>query len=341
MMPGTIYNIGDKVRVKAGKDHGGMGVDDIGVIKIISTPALGVKFPSMDMIHKWYTDDEVEPADDSRGKRLKDRTGAILYRSHPTHILSTRKHDDRSGVVEAIVSPYDIIDSWGTRFVMGAFADYDRANSPNPNDMPRVCWAHDWNRFVGKVTESAELKPGDKTLPEGCRKNGGWWVQSEFALRTRDGLDLFEHLDFGSVNKWSHGFEPIDQRIANDGIQEFTRVICYEVSPVLVPANSDATTLGTRGYEAMTLKDKIASLDNAMHSLERHLRSYADMRSNGKRDVDGELRRDLHALAGAVERADAILTTVSIRGEQQRMRAARTLLKEASFELNKKGIYHD
>lgn len=58
----TVYNVGDKVKVKPGKDHDGMGKGEVGEIKEISTPALGVKFPSMPMVHKWYADDEVERA---------------------------------------------------------------------------------------------------------------------------------------------------------------------------------------------------------------------------------------------------------------------------------------
>lgn len=56
------FNVGDKVTVKPGKDHEGMGMDEVGEIMEITTPALGVKFPSMKEIHKWYTDEEVEKA---------------------------------------------------------------------------------------------------------------------------------------------------------------------------------------------------------------------------------------------------------------------------------------
>lgn len=58
----TVFNVGDKVKVKPGKDHDGMGKGEVGTIQEISTPALGVKFPSMSMVHKWYADDEVERA---------------------------------------------------------------------------------------------------------------------------------------------------------------------------------------------------------------------------------------------------------------------------------------
>ncbi len=58
----TKYSVGDKVKVKPGKEHDGMGKGETGTIQDISTPALGVKFPSMSKIHKWYVDEEVERA---------------------------------------------------------------------------------------------------------------------------------------------------------------------------------------------------------------------------------------------------------------------------------------
>ena len=58
----SVYNVGDKIKVKPGKEHDGMGKGEVGTIQEISTPALGVKFPSMSMVHKWYAVDEVERA---------------------------------------------------------------------------------------------------------------------------------------------------------------------------------------------------------------------------------------------------------------------------------------
>ena len=55
----TYLDVGDRVRVKAGKEHDTMTRGKVGVVQQISSPALGVKFEGMPM-HKWYTDDEVE-----------------------------------------------------------------------------------------------------------------------------------------------------------------------------------------------------------------------------------------------------------------------------------------
>lgn len=56
------YNVGDRVKVKPGKEHDEMTKGKTGTIVEINTPALGVKFDGMSMTHKWYADDEVDNA---------------------------------------------------------------------------------------------------------------------------------------------------------------------------------------------------------------------------------------------------------------------------------------
>lgn len=58
----TSYSVGDRVQVKPGKEHDPMTKDKKGTIVEITTPALGIKFDGMTMVHKWYTDDEVKSA---------------------------------------------------------------------------------------------------------------------------------------------------------------------------------------------------------------------------------------------------------------------------------------
>ena len=53
----SVHNVGDRVKVKPGKEHDEMTKGKTGTIVEISTPALGVKFDGMSMTHKWYADD--------------------------------------------------------------------------------------------------------------------------------------------------------------------------------------------------------------------------------------------------------------------------------------------
>ena len=64
-MKNTEFVVGDRVKVKAGKEHGGMVMDMPGSIVEISTPALAIKFDDMDEVHKWYVQAELEKSDDA------------------------------------------------------------------------------------------------------------------------------------------------------------------------------------------------------------------------------------------------------------------------------------
>ncbi len=75
----TQYKVGDRVKVKPGKNHDEMTKDKVGTVKEISTEALGIKFDGMSGIHKWYVDDEVEPEAGSSAEGGNDR-GASMKR---------------------------------------------------------------------------------------------------------------------------------------------------------------------------------------------------------------------------------------------------------------------
>lgn len=52
--------VGDRVKVRPGKEHDSMTKGKVGTVKEIKTPALGVKFDGMAEMHKWYIEEEVE-----------------------------------------------------------------------------------------------------------------------------------------------------------------------------------------------------------------------------------------------------------------------------------------
>lgn len=58
----TKYKVGDRVKVKAGKEHDKTIKDMIGTVAEIGTEALSIKFDGMSKLHKWYVDDEVKSA---------------------------------------------------------------------------------------------------------------------------------------------------------------------------------------------------------------------------------------------------------------------------------------
>lgn len=52
--------VGDRVKVKPGKEHDEMTKGKTGTVREVGTPALGIKFDGMAEIHKWYVEGEVE-----------------------------------------------------------------------------------------------------------------------------------------------------------------------------------------------------------------------------------------------------------------------------------------
>jgi signal peptide peptidase SppA len=70
---GAYYAIGDRIIVKEGADHGDIKAGDAGEVVEIGSPALGVKFDGMDMVHRWYTAEEVEPESAADGEKKKKK----------------------------------------------------------------------------------------------------------------------------------------------------------------------------------------------------------------------------------------------------------------------------
>lgn len=60
--PPSMYRVGDGVQVADGMEHDAMTRKKAGVVRVVGTPALGIEFDGMAGVHKWYVDEEVEPA---------------------------------------------------------------------------------------------------------------------------------------------------------------------------------------------------------------------------------------------------------------------------------------
>lgn len=89
MAKNTVYSVGDRVKVKAGKEHDSMTKDKNGTIKQIGTPALGIQFDGMPDVHRWYVDDEVtatdndEDAGEGEGGAMKSGNNTTAKTAHP------------------------------------------------------------------------------------------------------------------------------------------------------------------------------------------------------------------------------------------------------------------
>lgn len=85
------YSVGDRVRVRQGVEHDPMTADKVGVVSIVSTPALGIEFDGMDGVHKWYVAAEVVAEDAPADEPMKKMSAHVA----PFHRL-LRTHRQRS-----------------------------------------------------------------------------------------------------------------------------------------------------------------------------------------------------------------------------------------------------
>jgi hypothetical protein len=62
------FEMGARVKVKAGRAHDAMTAEKTGTVAEVSTPALGITFDGMEGTHRWYVADELESADADDGE---------------------------------------------------------------------------------------------------------------------------------------------------------------------------------------------------------------------------------------------------------------------------------
>lgn len=76
---GSEFKVGDRVRVKAGREHDKMAMGE-GVIKEIGSAAIGIKFDGANETHHWYVAEEIETAggdEPTTERRMANETGRL------------------------------------------------------------------------------------------------------------------------------------------------------------------------------------------------------------------------------------------------------------------------
>jgi hypothetical protein len=195
---------------------------------------------------------------------------------------------DEQGSVEAFVSVFGNVDSYGDRVIYGAFKESIEAK------LPKMVWQHDMQRPIGKTVLAEEIAAGDARLPERLRDNGALYVKGLFNLNTTDGKDAYEHIKFGSVDEYSFGYEEVETTPLADGTKELNKLNIIEWSPVTVGANPMTMTSNVK---AMTLEEKLDVAATLIKQSEEHALAYADMRSKAGRVLNSRIRGMILSLA--------------------------------------------
>jgi len=192
------------------------------------------------------------------------------------------------GSVEAFVSVFGNVDSYGDRVIYGAFKESIESK------LPKMVWQHDMQRPIGKTVIAEEIPAGDSRLPERLRDNGALYVKGLFNLNTTDGKDAYEHIKFGSVDEYSFGYEEVETTPLADGTKELNKLNIIEWSPVTVGANPMTMTSNVK---AMTLEEKLDVAATLIKQSEEHALAYADMRSKAGRVLNSRIRGMILSLA--------------------------------------------
>ena len=155
------------------------------------------------------------------------------------------------GQVSAIVSVFDVRDSYGDIMRQGAFKESIGTK------LPAVLWMHRGPDIIGKTLEAKELAPGDKALPESIRDKGGLYVLGQLYLDEAPYAKLAHiALRDAVVDEFSIGYyeqEAADERKDEEWWRNVTKVDLVEWSPVHRGANPDTAVIGVKDKDFKTL----------------------------------------------------------------------------------------
>lgn len=198
------------------------------------------------------------------------------------------KAGGEAGEIEAWVSVYGNVDSYGDRVMFGAFAE--SLNSFTP----AVVWQHDLRTPIGKTVAMEEVPPGDERLPENIRANGALLAKGLLNLNVTAGREAWEHIKFGSVSQYSFGYEEDRTTPRDDGTKELNAVTIYEWSPVTLGANP---LTQTQSIKSMKIEAKLEALSALIDNAEEHAHAFADMRQKAGRVLNSRIRGMILSLA--------------------------------------------
>lgn len=161
-------------------------------------------------------------------------------------VSSVRGLNEADGIVEAIVSVTNIVDSVNDVIEPGAYKNTLRKRNP------KGVWSHDTNIPVAKTLKVEELMPGDERLPEDLRSQdaGALLVKMQFNLNTSRGRDAFHDVQFfAEEQEWSIGYSVPEGKSMTDektGVRFIKALELYEYSPVIFGAAPNTRTLSVK-----------------------------------------------------------------------------------------------
>lgn len=208
----------------------------------------------------------------------------------------TLQKADETGVIEAIVSVFNNVDS-GKEIVRQGFFEKSITKK-----LPKGVWAHDWKQPIAKTLEAKELPPGDPQLPEQLKLLGGTYIKGQFNLDTQRGREAYSDIKFGIVDEFSIGYSVTTDKKSADGTRELIEGDWKEWSPVLVGMNPETALISIKSepLAGQTFAEHSDSVLAAVEGLTTRAITVDEMRSKEGRTISSANRQRLQELHDAI-----------------------------------------
>lgn len=219
---------------------------------------------------------------------LEGKEIRMVIKSLP--VTSVKVVDEQQGIIEAYVSIFGNVDSYGDIVVKGAFADSLAKYFPR---YPKGVWAHDWTQPIAKTLEAKE-------------DERGLYIKAQLLLDIQKAKEAYILIKEGVVTDFSFGYEVEDfQMDFEQGVRYLKKLTIYEWSPVLVGANSSATLVGVKS-DGQVIEEEIE--EKAGRVLSEENRTLIKTAMDEITDVTGrlgDLFKMFEALYKATEQSSA------------------------------------
>lgn len=150
--------------------------------------------------------------------------------------ISIKLVNEEEGIIEAYVSMFGNVDSYGDIVEKGAFAEAVKRFNQDQR-YPKGVWAHDWSMPIAKTLEMRE-------------DDRGLYIKAQFVLTVQKAKEAWDLIKAGVMTDFSFGYT-VDEYTYDmkEGIRHLTKLSIFEWSPVLVGANPMATLISAKSAE--------------------------------------------------------------------------------------------
>lgn len=249
-------------------------------------------------------------------------------REHKSLAASVKAASEGEGIVEAVVSVFGNIDSYGERVMPGAFT------KSLERKLPVGVLAHDWSNPIATTLEVRELEAGDPLLPDNAREHGGLWIKGQFFQDIHDSWEAYKKIARGLFREFSIGYNVVSDGW-NEGVRELNELELHEWSPVLVGANPATSLLGIK---SASFDGHVEALDTEVNEIIERMLARESMRIKAGRVLSARNIATLAALADSLGKArkeiirlinDAAPEPKGHNAHATRLLIAQTILNEA------------